>query len=144
MFEWLQTQPEKLASFGATMAAANTLKTRGVLTTLSRLFAFEDDHDQQVESNVLLVDIGGGRGKLLERFRQQRPDLKGRMVLQDLPKVIEGRETANGVEYLVHDFFTPQCIKGLSLHTLLTQSRVNASGRCTYIFFPTHFPRLAR
>lgn len=81
MFEWLQTQPEKLASFGATMAAANTLNTRGVLATLSKLFAFEDEHDQKLESNVLLVDIGGGRGKLLERFKQQRPHLQGRMVL---------------------------------------------------------------
>ena len=33
-----------------------------------------------LRNDVLLVDVGGGRGKLLERFRQQIPDLQGRMI----------------------------------------------------------------
>lgn len=113
MFEWLQTQPEKLAVFGATMAAANALKTTGVVATLSRLFPFETcNYVANSESKVLLVDVGGGKGDLIERFRRQRSDLVGRMIVQDLPKVIEGRQAIEGVELMVHDFFTPQPIKG--------------------------------
>lgn len=113
MFEWLQTQPEKLAVFGATMAAANALKTTGVVATLSRLFPFETDNRVGTSENVvLLVDVGGGKGNLIERFRGQRSDLAGRMIVQDLAKVIEGREAIEGIELMVHDFFTPQPIKG--------------------------------
>ena len=113
MFEWLQTQPEKLAVFGATMAAASALRANGVMATLSILFPFEtDNYVGTSEDKVLLVDVGGGKGDLIERFRRQRSDLAGRMIVQDLPKVIEGRPAIEGVEFMVHDFFTPQPIKG--------------------------------
>ena len=120
LFEWLQTQPEELTRFGATMAAANQLRLRGVLTTLSRSLPYDgESYRKSIENDVLLVDVGGGKGKLIERFRKQRPDLKGRMILQDLPRVVEGREIVEGVEYMVHDFFTPQPITGTlsSLHS---------------------------
>ena len=124
MFEWLQTQPEKLASFGATMAAANQLKLKGVLATLSRSFPCDSNsYGKSNEHHVLLVDVGGGKGKLIERFRKQRPDLTGRMILQDLPRVIEGREVEEGVEYMAHDFFTPQPVNGaLSSRLFVTWS----------------------
>ena len=113
MFEWLQTQPESLAIFNASMKAANVLKTKEALNTLSRILppSISSDADRS-HSEVLLVDIGGGKGDLLERLRKRRPDLKGRMILQDLPKVIEGRQSKDDVEYMFHDFFTPQPIKG--------------------------------
>ena len=120
MFEWLQTQPEKLATFGKTMAAANLLKTKGVMVTLSKLFPFDgDDHIKEVGSDVLLVDVGGGKGKLIERFRQQRPDLRGRMILQDLPNVIEGKAASAALEYMEHDFFNPQPVIGMQFSHLM-------------------------
>ena len=142
MFAWLQTQPEKLAIFGATMAAGNALRTRGVLTTLSRLFSSDGDHHvKDIESDVLLVDVGGGRGKLLERFREQRPELEGRMILQDLPEVIKGREAAEGVEYMVHDFFNPQPIKGLSFRPCRSVlGLTECEQRSPYLLLPSHFP----
>ena len=53
-----------------------------------------------------------GKGKPTERFRKRRPDLTGRMILQDLPSVVEGREAEEGVEYMAPDLFTPQPITG--------------------------------
>ena len=38
---------------------------------------------------VLLVDIGGGRGHEMEKFQQKFPQDKSRVVLQDLPQVVE-------------------------------------------------------
>ena len=113
MYEWLQTQPRELAGFGATMAAANKLKLIGVLKTLSESFPRNSDSNgESVKTDVLLVDVGGGKGRLIERFRKERPDLMGRMILQDLPGVVEGRGDVEGVEYMAHDFFTPQPITG--------------------------------
>lgn len=60
----------------------------------------------------LLMDVVGGKRKLMKRFRKQRPDLTGRIFLQYLPRVIEGREVEEGLEYMMHDFFNPQPIIG--------------------------------
>ena len=55
-------------------------------------FSLEEyGHVQKLEKDVLLVDVGGSRGRLLERFRQQRPDCLARMAVQDLPNMIESR-----------------------------------------------------
>lgn len=60
---------------------------------------------------VLLVDIGGGRGQIIEDVRKKRPILKERMIVQDLSQEIEGRAPVEGVEPMSYDFFTPQPVK---------------------------------
>lgn len=59
---------------------------------------------------MLFVDVGGGRGESLRTFRNDHPELNGRVVIEDLPKVVEGQE---GVEVIAHDFFAPQPVKGM-------------------------------
>lgn len=62
---------------------------------------------------ILLVDIAGGPGQEVERFRQRNPTLPGRCVLQDLPLTIQRiEELHDGVEAMEYDFFTPQPLKG--------------------------------
>ncbi len=51
-----------------------------------------------LSDDVVLVDFGGGRGKTLRDVRKQMPGLSGRVIVQDLPKVIEGQEILDGVE----------------------------------------------
>jgi hypothetical protein len=65
------------------------------------------------EDEVLVVDIGGGAGHDLLGFRERYPEVKGRLVLEELPYVIDqvgGK--LDGVELVEHDFYTPQPIKG--------------------------------
>ncbi|KAL8999601.1 MAG: hypothetical protein Q9169_001561 [Polycauliona sp. 2 TL-2023] len=72
--------------------------------------ATKTDHD-----SVLLVDVGGSWGHELVAFNQAHPHVHGRLILQDLPKVIEKvqREAPTpNVECMVYDFFTVQPIKG--------------------------------
>lgn len=65
---------------------------------------------------VLLVDIGGGNGRMLQDLRLKFPGLPGRLILQDLPKTIEDADNTNEVfEKVAHDFFTPQPIQGMPL-----------------------------
>jgi hypothetical protein len=65
------------------------------------------------EDEVLVVDIGGGAGHDLLGFKERHPELKGRLVLEELPYMIDrvvGK--LDGVELVGHDFYDPQPVKG--------------------------------
>jgi hypothetical protein len=70
-----------------------------------------------------LVDLGGGQGQsiaqILHTYSTLRPD---RMVLQDLPEPIEQAQAAKtlpeGVVAMVHDFWTPQPVRGAKAYLL--------------------------
>ena len=64
---------------------------------------------------VLLVDVGGSNGHDLEQFHKKHPDVPGRLVLQDLPDIIAQAKPSAPIEATVHDFFTPQPVKGRHL-----------------------------
>ena len=64
-------------------------------------------------SAVFLVDVGGNNGHDLQQLKEKFPDIPGKLVLQDLPGVIDGVKGVEGVfEPTVHDFFTSQPVKG--------------------------------
>ncbi|RFU23739.1 hypothetical protein B7463_g12598, partial [Scytalidium lignicola] len=71
---------------------------------------------------VTLVDIGGGFGQAIKRLQTEYPSLKGRFILQDLPKTINQVDVAQakkeGFEPMVHNFFNPQTIKGAKYYHL--------------------------
>ncbi|OGM50633.1 O-methyltransferase [Aspergillus bombycis] len=62
---------------------------------------------------TLLVDIGGGRGHDLLGFKQRFPDAPGKLVLEDLPTVIEEARSAldpegKGIDAVGYDFFAQE------------------------------------
>lgn len=63
------------------------------------------------DDDVLLVDIGGGDGHDLADFRAAFPDLKGRLILQELSHVVE-RIQNESYEPMVHDWNMEQPVKG--------------------------------
>lgn len=64
------------------------------------------------QSEVLLVDIGGGVGHDLKELKAKHPSLPGKLILQDQPDVISTVSGSEGVfEPKSHDFFTSQPIK---------------------------------
>ncbi|KAL4887927.1 S-adenosyl-L-methionine-dependent methyltransferase [Aspergillus ambiguus] len=73
--------------------------------------------------DVLLVDMGGSIGHDISEFRRKWPNAPGRLVLQDLPEVIQGAKGLHSsIEPMAHDFFTEQPIKGARayyLHSVL-------------------------
>ena len=66
------------------------------------------------QNAVLLVDVGGNWGHELRSFHQAHPEVPGRLILQDLPVMIDKFEgkPPPGIEVMTYDFFTPQPIKG--------------------------------
>ncbi|KAL9621153.1 MAG: hypothetical protein Q9160_004404 [Pyrenula sp. 1 TL-2023] len=112
-FDWLQSNPSELAPFTAAMTASSAMNRNNVIATVSSLFT------PSTTADVLLVDIGSGRGLILDEVRTQRPDLTGLMVAQDLPHEIAGRQPNPGaIEAMAYDFFTPQPVKGAHTYYL--------------------------
>lgn len=76
------------------------------------LYDPENDGDR-----VTLIDLGGGQGQSIAQILNAFPGLKAdHMVLQDLPEPIAQAQSSpslpDGVRAMVHDFWTPQPIKG--------------------------------
>jgi hypothetical protein len=64
------------------------------------------------DDSVLLVDVGGSLGHDIEEFRSKFSDAPGRLVLQDLPVVIDAiKELPSKIERMKHDFHTEQPVK---------------------------------
>ena len=62
---------------------------------------------------VLMVDVAGGRGHYLAAFKERFPHAKGRMILQDLPHVIDdAQKLESSIERMGHDMFESQPVKG--------------------------------
>lgn len=152
-FDWLHTQPRDLEIFSAAMQASSQRSQGAAAKLVSSQFPLSDvlncdtNKSEELEKeNVLIVDVGGGRGKVLNDLRIARPDLQGGMIVQDLPKEIDGREPTPGIKSMAHDFFTPQPIKGMwRPNTALYLYKISdLQKRSAHLFLPPHFPRLAR
>jgi hypothetical protein len=111
MFQYLMKHPAMMSNFNAFMAGS--LETRpdwfdafSAQNILLRGAKCDD-------SAVLLVDIGGGEGHDLEAFHRRFPEAPGKLVLQDLPPVIDNIKSLNAaITRQKHDFFQPQPVQG--------------------------------
>ena len=76
------------------------------------------------KGRTMFVDIGGGAGHQCANLRRAFPELKGKMVVQDVPVMIDmvDKEQAASIdlEHMVHDFWTPQPVKGAKVYYLRT------------------------
>ena len=78
-------------------------------------------------NQVFMVDVGGNNGHDLIHFKEKWNDLPGRLLLQDVEHVVErvkadAKIEREGIEVQVHDFFTPQPVKGARayyMHSIL-------------------------
>lgn len=113
-FEHIQTHPENGPAFNNHMA--------GYL--LGRPPWMEDDFypakerlikgfDAENKDAVMFVDIAGGFGHYTEQFRSKFPDVPGRLIVQDLPVVIDQVQGLHPrIEKMGYDFLTEQPVKG--------------------------------
>ncbi|KAL8875446.1 MAG: hypothetical protein Q9198_006199 [Flavoplaca austrocitrina] len=71
---------------------------------------------------TLIVDIGGGRGHVLEEFARDPARRTGRLIVQDLPAALGDPDSLSkrGIETMAYDFFTPQPVQGARAYYLRT------------------------
>lgn len=112
-FEWLGQNPDLAKDFQQWM----TMKQKATLNWVDWfdiqgevIDGFKSDSPG---NDVLLVDVGGGEGHYLREFKGKFPHAPGRLILQDLPHVVSSIESPpRGIEVTLHDFFTPQPVRG--------------------------------
>jgi hypothetical protein len=78
---------------------------------LSR-YPVEEETKDWDPTKPVLVDVGGGFGHKCLEFRTEKPNVPGRVILQDLDHAIQNALPMKDVELEVHDFFSPQTVKG--------------------------------
>ncbi|KAL8691296.1 MAG: hypothetical protein Q9224_004209 [Gallowayella concinna] len=75
---------------------------------------------EKSENAVLLVDIGGGSGHVMEAFVKDPGHQTGRLILQDLAAALGDADSLmqQGIEAMAYDFFAPQPVKGAKAYYL--------------------------
>lgn len=79
-------------------------------------FASLEDQVKKGPERPFVVDIGGGRGQALLAIQEQcRGAFGGKLILQELPVVLESLtpDDIPGIEPMPYDIFTPQPIKSV-------------------------------
>lgn len=114
-FPWLNAHPEYMRFFLPWMATMRD----GQPSFLEGMDFRKEilSGKRNLGTTPVFVDVGGAMGHQCIALRQRYPDLQGRIILQEQPFIIDQVKTNplpgfEGIEAMVHDFFTPQPIKG--------------------------------
>ena len=111
-FEWLAQSPHRQGLFNSYMSSRRSGKPSWFdVYPVERLTTEVLDHPEA----VFLVDVGGNQGHDLVKFYDQHPDVPGRLIVQDLPKVVS-RCPGEGIQGMGYSFLDPQPIKGMHHH----------------------------
>ncbi|KAI9687139.1 MAG: hypothetical protein M1822_002550 [Bathelium mastoideum] len=103
-FDRIHGDPEKSRDFNAFMSANRSSRkhwTDWYPTEKEIVKNFSTEY-----SDIMLVDIGGGKGHDLTKFLAKHPQAKGHLMLQDLPEVIAEAALSeeDGIYSVAHDF----------------------------------------
>ncbi|KAI9646128.1 hypothetical protein NHQ30_005568 [Ciborinia camelliae] len=121
IFSWVGRHPDVAANFGKWMAQY----MQGQKTWLDAFPLEKEVGDWKPSGgeDVLLVDVGGNVGPLLDALKAKTLGIEGRIILQELPKdsnLRSGQDQPHdteaaaekpAVETTVHDIYTPQPVK---------------------------------
>lgn len=114
LFTMLGAKPEIGVHFNNTMGVYAGVKTAWVDVYPSDSIVAAAKPD-----TPLVVDVGGGIGHDLEKFRAKHPDVaNGSLVLQDLPNVVATAQLKAPATAQAYDFFTPEPIKSARAYYL--------------------------
>lgn len=113
-FDYLEDNPSVQKNFVASMMA----QMRNVrLTSSVYPYAEQLRSDSSSDADeVAIVDVGGSRGEVLAEIKASHPSIQGRMVVQDRAPVFESMQNKpKDIEFMVHDIFTEQPIRGRTI-----------------------------
>ncbi|KAF7596037.1 hypothetical protein BBP40_003817 [Aspergillus hancockii] len=110
-FAWLCENPAALTRFNAFMEGQRADRAHWADWFPIQEHILAGAH--KGSDGTLLVDIGGGRGHDLLGFKQRLPEAPGKLILEDLPAVVDEARSAldlegNGIEAVGYDFFAQE------------------------------------
>ncbi|CAD6443662.1 c509615c-dff0-4986-9b94-02827227728b [Sclerotinia trifoliorum] len=116
-FDWIATQPRLQNAFNTVMTIPRNIGR----TAWYKYFPVPEKLVAASPTDPLIIDIGGGIGHDLIRFKEANPEIQGRLIVQDIPVVISGIAPGSlpeGIEAQPHDFFKPQPIQNAKAYFL--------------------------
>ena len=116
-WEYLKDNPERTKVFNSGM---QSLATIGSAARSAGPYPFDEElgKEEIKDTDVLIVDVGGGKGQVLKAVKAAFPGLNGRMVLQDIRDVIEDAKATglpSFIEPMAASFFERQPVQGNSI-----------------------------
>lgn len=116
-FDFLAAQPHYQEAFNTVMKMPE--RRRG--EDWFDFFPVEEKLSVLQPSDVLLVDIGGNQGRDIAEFTRKYPGIRGKLVLEDLPAVVDGASNLPpNVQVQGYSFFDEQPVKGAKAYYLRT------------------------
>ena len=120
-FDWMHKNPATLRCFDLYMSGRRAGKASWLDYYPVEERLLEGTSPEDV---IFMVDIGGGQGHDLKSLSDRYGDtcLPGRLILQDL--VANTRDDSTTIfEFMVHNFFEPQPVRGGCLHSARAGNR---------------------
>lgn len=115
IWDWLPKNPDYLDSCNTFMEG-----DRGSRPSWLEWFPVQEriiDGFKGGETDVLFVDVAGGRGHDLAAFKKKFPDAPGRLVLEDLKHVLDESVVEDvKIERQPFDLFNAQPVQGILHH----------------------------
>ncbi len=120
-FEYVKHFPERSRVHNSAMTAQRAGRGEEWFDFFPVESTIIQDFPANDKDAVLLVDIGGGVGQDLQAFKARHSKLPGRLILQELPQVIDSiTDISEGIELVKYDFFTPQPFRNARVYYLRT------------------------
>ncbi|KAM0310945.1 hypothetical protein ACHAO8_007649 [Botrytis cinerea] len=116
-FDWIATQPRIQHAFNTVMTIPRTVGR----TAWYEYFPVAEKLKVKSPTDPLIVDIGGGIGHDMVRFKEAHPNLQGKLIVEDIPAVVSGitpGSLPDGIEAQTYDFFKPQPIHNAKAYFL--------------------------
>lgn len=114
--DWIKVigrTPESMRRFAVGISGKwATVPATGIYPFDSELASLSAAFQEQNQNRVLVVDVGASQGGTMKEIRQVFPQLKGKIIAQDIARVID-HVPANylprelDIRLMVHDFWTP-------------------------------------
>jgi hypothetical protein len=124
-FDWWSKDPVLSENFNTFMTGTGTARSHWVnWLPVQELLS---EKQQESDTSVLMVDIGGGKGHDMVTFLRKFPDAKGRFILEDLPNVIDDYDPKEGherIECIKCDMRLSQPVKGSFCSGISLQTRL--------------------
>ena len=144
LWEYLKEDSERTKVFNSGMRSLATISDS---SKSAGAYPFDEElaKESVTDTDVLVVDVGGGRGQALESIKATFPQLKGRMILQDVQEVIDDARAGGlggNIEPQVASFFDSQQVKGKQVGTAAHDSRLIATKSPALGAFIYHFRRI--
>lgn len=109
----MQEQPDALQKFNASMAKTVVNERLVAGKSVVDGYPFVQELADAGPDEIVVVDVGGGYGHLLQELRTHLPEIKGKVVVEDLPETVKGALPIENAEAIPYNFFTQeQPVKG--------------------------------